>query len=204
MTELYQFPGYLIYEDGYVSKDGRILPAHFSRKGYLLVNLSVNKKNEVHKLHRLIALALIPNPDNLPCVDHINRDRTDNSIENLRWVTWAQNAQNRKEQSDNKSGYKHIYQTKDKFWGVDITINGVHEIHSAYKTLAQAIKVRDDFLRDGTRPNPAEMNLGVTKQRHITIEQNKYRVRIKKNNLGYFGSLEEAIAARDAFLATLE
>ena len=203
MTELLQFPGYLIHKEGYVTKNENIVSAHVGDKGYLCVNLYINKKNESHKLHRLIALAFIPNPNNLPCVDHINRDRTDNSIENLRWVTWAQNAQNRNAQSDNQSGHKHIYQTKDNFWGVRITINGVCEIHSAYKTLAQAIKVRDDFLRDGTRPNPAEMNLGATKQRYITFEQNKYRVRIKKNNLGYFESLEDAIFNRDAFLATL-
>ena len=45
-------------------------------------------------LHRLIAEAFIPNPDNKPCIDHINGDALDNRIENLRWCTYKENNNN--------------------------------------------------------------------------------------------------------------
>jgi hypothetical protein len=48
--------------------------------------------NRVNKqVHRFIAERLIPNPDNLPVVDHINRNRLDNRVENLRWSTREDN-----------------------------------------------------------------------------------------------------------------
>lgn len=46
------------------------------------------------KIHRLIAEAFIPNPENKPCIDHINTIRHDNRIENLRWATYKENGNN--------------------------------------------------------------------------------------------------------------
>jgi hypothetical protein len=53
----------------------------------------------------LVAEAFIPNPDGLPEVDHINRIRTDNCVENLRWVTRKENMNN----SDPKYHSKRVY-----------------------------------------------------------------------------------------------
>ena len=53
----------------------------------------INKDNVSKSYHRLIAEAFIPNPDNLPVVNHINKNRLDYRIENLEWVTFEDNAE---------------------------------------------------------------------------------------------------------------
>lgn len=59
--------------------------------GYLMFVLSKGGKRSNLLLHRLVAEAFIPNPDNLPCVNHKNEDKSDNRVENLEWCTHKYN-----------------------------------------------------------------------------------------------------------------
>ena len=74
--------------------DGELKKPFLNNKGYLMVDLHKNGIRKHHSVHRLVAEAFIPNPDNKPCIDHINTDRTDNRVENLRWCTYSENNNN--------------------------------------------------------------------------------------------------------------
>lgn len=63
----------------------RILKASKDKKGYLIVCLCKDGIKKSYKVHRLIALTFIPNPDNLPEINHKDEDKTNNRIENLEW-----------------------------------------------------------------------------------------------------------------------
>lgn len=70
---------------------GVILKQHLSTHGYYYVVLTQNSISKKHSIHRLKAIAFIPNPDNKPCINHKNSIRTDNELTNLEWVTYSEN-----------------------------------------------------------------------------------------------------------------
>jgi len=60
--------------------------------GYLNVGLSKNAKLKTYTVHRLVAIAFIPNPDNLPMINHLDGDKTNNYVSNLEWCTGRENS----------------------------------------------------------------------------------------------------------------
>jgi len=97
--------------------------------GYSRVVLFKDKKPKLFSVHRLVAEAFIPNTDNKPLVDHINGDREDNRVENLRWCTHSENSQNsillkkRKRYNsvrvkDNYGNEFDSYRQAGRFWGL--------------------------------------------------------------------------------------
>lgn len=69
----------------------KIVTTNYDRKGYIKVTLCEKDKRFTTSIHRLIARAFIPNPENKPHVNHINGKRDDNRIENLEWATAKEN-----------------------------------------------------------------------------------------------------------------
>ena len=74
----------------------KILVLNKDRKGYLRVGLSKNGKCLTRRIHRLVAQAFIPNPLNLPQVNHLDGRKNNNYVNNLEWVN---------SQTNNQHGY---------------------------------------------------------------------------------------------------
>lgn len=85
---------YKINRKGEVMRFKKILTTEINA-GYKRVNLSKDGEVKWFSVHRLVALQYIPNPDNLPQIDHIDRDKLNNSVENLRWVSAKENCEHR-------------------------------------------------------------------------------------------------------------
>ena len=74
-------------KDAFLMKGGYL-------KGYKIISLWKNGTGKMFRVHRLVAAAFIPNPENKPCIDHIDGNRTNNHADNLRWVTAKENSNN--------------------------------------------------------------------------------------------------------------
>lgn len=86
------------YNKYFITKDGKVWSeksnkflSPFLKNGYLAINLSINGNHQAEYIHRLVAEAFIPNPNNLPCVNHKDENRLNNNIDNLEWCTIADN-----------------------------------------------------------------------------------------------------------------
>ncbi len=143
--EIEGYHNYLIYEDGrvYSKKSNKFLKGR-DNDGYLIVALCKDGKQKNFYIHRLIATYYIPNPHNYECVDHKDRNRQNNLINNLRWVTNQMNCQNRGVNNNNKLKIKNICRRKYDY-EFKKTINGNR--HTKYfKTLEDAIKYKEEYL----------------------------------------------------------
>jgi len=148
-----EYPDYMISNLGRVksfkNNKERILNYSPNSSGYIQVELRKNNSRFTLKIHRLIALAFIPNPENKPCIDHINRNPLDNSIENLRWVTHQENMCNLSVKKDNVLQQQYISPRTYKdttYYRVQITRNKIRVVNKTVKTLEEAVKLRDDYL----------------------------------------------------------
>lgn len=115
----------LIDFDRYIiSENGRIWSKHYKcyigngskNNAYKSVNLTCKDgKKRDYLVHRVIAYYFIPNPENKPEVDHINGNKQDNRVENLRWVTSSENSRNEITLKRNiEAQHKHrVYAYKD-------------------------------------------------------------------------------------------
>lgn len=143
-------PEYMISNLGRVKSTKRkndiILSTSKKNNGYLQVTLFTNDLGHYISIHRLVGLHFIPNPDNKPQIDHINNNKEDNRVENLRWVTSSENNINKPTKS--KINERNIRLSYNNHFRVSIKRNYVYVFDKTCKTLEEAVKVRDDFLNN--------------------------------------------------------
>lgn len=133
------FEDYLITDTGrvYSLKSQKYLKLCRHKKGYMLVNLCENGEQNTKRVHRLVAEAFIKKPVGMNEIDHINRVRDDNRVENLRWA-------NRKIQFENIDHSERIKICKIKR-GIPVyeVLNGSLVL---YKTLREVPSISHEAL----------------------------------------------------------
>ena len=103
-----EFSDYMVSSKGRIislREKGKLMIPQSGKRGYRCIVFSVNNKKYNKKISRLVAEAFIENQGNKPIVDHINGDKEDNSVENLRWATPTENNTGFRKTSNNGGSY---------------------------------------------------------------------------------------------------
>jgi len=137
------YPNYQISDKGFVLNKNkmRILKGSFHIDGYPRVKISLDKVRKHFRVHRLVAEAFLDNPNDCKYVDHIDGDRTNNNVENLRWCSNAENQMNKVKSSKNTSGFKGVSLDRSSGkWQVRIKVGGVNRSGGYYSNAIDAAK----------------------------------------------------------------
>ena len=148
---LIEYPNYAVYNYGNVKNriTGRILKPSKESCGYLIVHLYNNDIRYTKKIHKLVLPAFENNPENKKCIDHIDNNRYNNEVFNLRFSTYQENNFNSIIRRDNISGTKGIsFHKQTNKWRARITINN-KEIHlGLFENIEDAIKARQEKAKE--------------------------------------------------------
>ena len=87
------------FKNGIATYNSEELVQRKSSQGYIYVQIEGKSK----RLHRMIGLKYISNPLNLPCIDHVDNDKTNNAMSNLQWITYSNNSSKAYQENPNMS-----------------------------------------------------------------------------------------------------
>lgn len=127
---------YLVSNYGQVRiNNGKILNQSYDSKGYLKVQLYINKKQICRKVHRLVALTFLDNYNDKEQVNHIDGDKTNNNVCNLEWVTCKENVEHAYKTGLSKTGVERHSSKKI------VLMNEKNEIISQYSNISTLSKI---------------------------------------------------------------
>src|SRR6476620_8729196 len=144
--------GYEITKCGLIrnKKNKKLLKLKIDDDGYIQVGLNINKKTKYYRLHRLLSITFIPNPNNFSTVDHINKIRNDNRLENLRWASPEMQSNNQNRQK-NINGIKIAKYTENGeklieiFNSQQLAANSINLHKNKFNTLIKKTQVFNDY-----------------------------------------------------------
>ena len=158
--EINNFPNYLIYPDGRLfckkrqgCKEG-FKKGNINHDGYYRTGLTNEScKDKKYYIHRLVAEHYIPNPNNLPEVDHIDRNTINNDVSNLRWADRTTQNRNKGSYKSNTSGFTNIYKKRNKWMFRDTKTTPITTLYRynkidviCYKFI-HALKLKSDIIK---------------------------------------------------------
>ena len=170
MVETYKkidgIENYSVSDHGNVrnEKTGKNLKGSYNDQGYIRVCLNNNKIKHHKYIHKLVAEAFLLNPENKKCVDHIDNNKQNNHLINLRFATAKENGQNRSINKNNTSGTKGVsWNKKAMKWTAQIKINGKTINLGSFINKADAINIRIQRAKDefGEYINKCELVINV-------------------------------------------
>lgn len=132
-----------VCSDGRVRRNGVECVPCVDNRGYRRIRLNGKKV----LLHRLIATAFIPNPEAKPCVDHVDGDKLNNSVDNLRWATNSENKRNTGSYRKVSSLPRGVYQSGKRFQA-HIKCEGKQYYLGSYETPEEASEVYEATAQD--------------------------------------------------------
>jgi len=141
------YPNYEVSNFGNVRNitTGKQKTPRISRSGYYDVSLYKNNKEKHGFIHKLVADAFLKNLNEKPCVDHIDGNRLNNTLVNLRFVTYSENNMNKLIYSNNKSGTTGVYwRSTRNTWVARIEIDKKMKYLGCFTNKENAIKARKD------------------------------------------------------------
>jgi hypothetical protein len=166
-----EYENYEISDHGNVKniKTNKMLKPRVNNRGYNNVDLyNIGKRTK--PIHRLVAEAFLENPDNKRCVDHIDRNKLNNHISNLRYATDSQNNMNKSRQSNNTSGIVGVYFCKDRNKWRAVIKKDRNPIHLGYfETKEEAIEARSKAEEKYFKEFRAQNIYNISNSSNITI-----------------------------------
>ena len=141
------YPRYEISNYGNVRNcKGIILRIKKEKNGYMRINLYNKGKKKDYYIHRLVALNhLVNNDETKKQIDHIDRNKTNNNVNNLRWCNSSENSLNKDYYHKKQDGNHNIWITSKLRYIVSFMINKIKTTKS-FKILEDAIIFRDEFI----------------------------------------------------------